>query len=80
MAEIPYDAMEVDVSGKVLMPGFVHAHTWRGLDIPNENLPVTPFLDVYDAIDPSRSFFENALRDELRRLVNGEVLADSTPD
>jgi imidazolonepropionase-like amidohydrolase len=61
--EIPYDAMEVDVSGKVLMPGFVHAHTWQGLDIPNESLPVTPFLDVYDAIDPSRAFFEDALRD-----------------
>ena len=61
--EIPYDAMEVDVTGKVLFPGLVNAHDARGLDVPNENLPVTPFLDVYDAIDPSRGFFEDALRD-----------------
>jgi len=60
--EIPYDAMEVDCTGKVLFPGMINAHTWRGLDRPNENLPVAPFLDVYDAIDPSRSDFENALR------------------
>ena len=61
--EIPYDAMEVDLSGKVLMPGMVDAHSWRGLDVPNENLPVSPFVDVYDAIDPSRLYFEDALRD-----------------
>ncbi len=61
--KIPYDAMEVDVSGKVLFPGMIDPHSARGLDIPNESLPITPFLDVYDAIDPSRLFFENALRD-----------------
>lgn len=61
--DIPYDAMEIDVSGKVVMPGFVDAHSARGLDVPNENLPVTPFVDVYDAIDPSRRYFEDALRD-----------------
>lgn len=59
---IPYDAMEIDVTGKVLIPGMVDAHTSRGLDRPNESLPVTPFLDVYDAIDPSQVFFEDALR------------------
>lgn len=61
--EIPYDAMEVDVSGKVLFPGMIDAHSARGLDVPNENLPVTPYLDVYDALDPSRLYFEDALRD-----------------
>jgi len=61
--EIPYDAMVVDVSGKVLFPGIISPHTWRGLDRPNENLPVAPYLDVYDAIDPSRLDFEDALRD-----------------
>lgn len=61
--KVPYDAMEVDVSGKVVMPGFVDAQSARGLDVPNENLPVTPFVDVYDAIDPSRRYFEDALRD-----------------
>ncbi|MCH8147853.1 MAG: amidohydrolase family protein [Planctomycetes bacterium] len=61
--EIPYDAMVVDVSGKVLFPGMVDPHSARALDIPNENLPVTPFLDVYDALDPSKAYFEDALRD-----------------
>ena len=61
--DVPYDAMVVDVSGKVLFPGLVDAHSMRGLDVPNENAPVTPFLDVYDAIDPSKLYFEDALRD-----------------
>jgi imidazolonepropionase-like amidohydrolase len=61
--DLPYDAMEVDVTGKVLFPGMIDPHSWRGLDVPNENVPVAPFLDVYDAIDPSRLFFEDSLRD-----------------
>ncbi|MFV1967601.1 MAG: amidohydrolase family protein [Pirellulaceae bacterium] len=61
--EIPYDAVVVDVSGKVLFPGMISPHTYRGLDRPNENLPVAPYLDVYDAIDPSSLSFEEALRD-----------------
>ncbi|OHB67233.1 MAG: hypothetical protein A2V70_00555 [Planctomycetes bacterium RBG_13_63_9] len=60
--EMPYDAMVVDVSGKVLFPGMISAHTWRGLDRANENLPVAAYLDVYDAIDPSSLYFEDALR------------------
>ncbi|MEE2890064.1 MAG: amidohydrolase family protein [Planctomycetota bacterium] len=60
--EIPYDAMEVDCTGMILAPGFVHPHSKSGLDVPNENLPVAPFVDVYDAIDPSRFFFEDSLR------------------
>jgi imidazolonepropionase-like amidohydrolase len=61
--EIPYDAMVVDMTGKVLLPGMIVPHTVGGLDRANENLPVTPFLDVYDALDPSSLFFEDALRD-----------------
>ena len=61
--EIPYDAMVVDVAGKVVMAGMIDAHSADGLDVRNENLPVTPFLDVYDALDPSRLYFEDALRD-----------------
>ncbi|MGE3109413.1 MAG: amidohydrolase family protein [Phycisphaerales bacterium] len=60
---VPYDAMEVDCAGKVLMPGLIDPHSARGLDVPNENVAVTPFLNVYDAIDPSRLFFEDSLRD-----------------
>ena len=61
--KIPYDAMVVDATSKVLMPGMIVPHTSGGLDRANENLPVTPFLDVYDALDPSSLFFEDALRD-----------------
>jgi len=31
--------------------------------VPNESPPITPFLNVYDAIDPSQLFFEDSLRD-----------------
>ncbi|MBN1851553.1 MAG: amidohydrolase family protein [Pirellulales bacterium] len=61
--KIPYDATVIDVSEKVLFPGMISPHASQGLDRPNENLPVTPYLDVYDAIDPSSLFFEDALRD-----------------
>jgi imidazolonepropionase-like amidohydrolase len=61
--QIPFDAMEVDCTGKVLMPGLVDPHSARGLDVANETIPVTPFLNTYDAIDPARVYFEDALRD-----------------
>lgn len=61
--DVPYDAMEVDLAGKVVLPGLIHAHAWEGLDVPNENVDVGAYLDAYDAIDPSRLFFENCLRD-----------------
>ena len=66
--DIPYDATEIDVTGKVLMPGMIDAHTARGMDIANENAPVTPFLDVYDAIDPSQLYFESSLREGITAL------------
>jgi len=59
----PFDAKVIDCSGKVLFPGMIDAHTSGGLDQPNENPAVTPFLNVYDAIDPSQLFFEDSLRD-----------------
>ena len=66
--EVPYDAMVVDVSGKVLFPGMIDPHSSRGLDIANENLPVTPYLDAYDALDPSKLYFEDALRDGITSI------------
>jgi hypothetical protein len=33
------------------------------MDVPNESPPVTPFVNVYDAIDPAQLFFEDSLRD-----------------
>ncbi len=61
--ETPFDAKVIDVSGKTLFPGMIDVHTWRGMDVPNESPPVTPFLNVYDAIDPAQLFFEDSLRD-----------------
>lgn len=66
--EVPYDAMVVDVSGKVVMPGMIDAHSDRGMDVPNENAPVTPFLNVYDSIDPSKLYYEDALRDGITSI------------
>ena len=60
--EVPYDARVFNVAGKVVFPGMIDVHTWRGLDIPNEPRPVTPQLDAADAIDPSQLFFEDCLR------------------
>lgn len=60
--DLPFDAVAIDVSGKTLFPGMVLAHTSSGMDVANENLPLTPFVDVYDSIDPSSSFFEDSLR------------------
>ncbi|MCB9854917.1 MAG: amidohydrolase family protein [Phycisphaerales bacterium] len=61
--DAPFDATVVDCTNKVVFPGMFDAHTWRGMDQPNESPPVTPFLNVYDAIDPSQLFFEDSLRD-----------------
>ena len=61
--KIPYDATVVDVSGKVLFPGMIAPHSSSGLDRPNESLSVVPYVDVYDAMDPSSLYFEGALRD-----------------
>jgi len=60
--QVPFDARVFDLSGKVLFPGTVDVHRAEGIDIPNEPRPVTPQLDVYDALDPSSLFFEESLR------------------
>jgi imidazolonepropionase-like amidohydrolase len=60
--EIPYDATVIDAEGKVVFPGLVVAHTSGGLDSANERVSVTPFVDVYDAVDPNSLVFEEALR------------------
>ncbi len=60
--EVPFDARVFELDGRTVMPGLIDVHTWRGMDQPNETRPVTPQLDVYDAIDPSQLFFEDSLR------------------
>ncbi|MGP1347767.1 MAG: amidohydrolase family protein [Phycisphaerales bacterium] len=61
--ELPYDAIEYELEpGTVVMPGMFHPGANNGLAGPNESFPITPFLDIRDAIDPSSLFFESMLR------------------
>ena len=58
----PWDAPVIGGPDLVAFPGFVEAHTWRGMDRANENVDVAPFLDIRDSIDPVSYFFEDCLR------------------
>ena len=60
--DAPWDAEHLDASDLVAYPGFVEAITSGGMDRPNENVDVAPFLDVRDSIDPVNVTFENYLR------------------
>ncbi len=57
-----WDVEVLDKPELVAFPGYVEAHTTRGMDRPNENIDVAPFLDVRDSIDPISFFFEDCLR------------------
>jgi imidazolonepropionase-like amidohydrolase len=59
---IPADARVIDAKGRVIVPGFVDAHSTRGMDQTNETNPNVPFLSVVDAIDPSQDYFEECRR------------------
>ena len=59
---IPSDAKVIDATGKVVVPGFIEAHSNRGTDRSNETNPNVPFLSVVDAIDPSSDYFEECRR------------------
>lgn len=60
--EVPFDVLLHEHPDAVIFPGFLEAHSSGGLDRPNENIPIAPFLDVRDSIDPVSFFFEDALR------------------
>jgi imidazolonepropionase-like amidohydrolase len=66
--EIPWDARVIDGSKKVLVPGFIEAHTWRGTDRPNERLTSVPFVSTFDSINPADPFYEDALRQGITTL------------
>ncbi len=57
-----WDAEVLDHPELVAYPGLVEAHSIRGMDRPNENIEVAPFLDVRDSIDPINFYFEDVLR------------------
>lgn len=60
--KVPWDVPVIDGSKMTAMPGFVEAHSFRGMDRPNENVDVAPFLSVRDSIDPIAFYFEESLR------------------
>ncbi len=59
---IPSDYRVIDATGKVVMPGFIEAHSSRGMDQVNERNNNVPFLSVIDAIDPGQEYFEDCRR------------------
>ena len=60
--EKPWDAPVIGGPDLVAFPGLVEAHSSEGMDRPNENVDVAPFLDVRDSIDPVAYFYEDCLR------------------
>jgi imidazolonepropionase-like amidohydrolase len=58
----PWNAEVLDYPEMTAFPGFVEAHSNRGMDRPNENVEIAPFLDVRDSIDPINFYFEDTLR------------------
>lgn len=68
--EIPEDYEVIDVSGKIITPGFVDAHAhiglfeeglrWEGNDGNEMTDPITPHLRVIDGIKPDDPAFEIA--------------------
>ena len=60
--EIPFDVLLKEFPDGVAFAGFSEAHSSRGVDRANENVPVAPFLNVKDSIDPVNFYFEDELR------------------
>lgn len=67
--KIPWNAEVIDESKHIVMPGFVLAHTSRGLERANESMPDVPFLSTFDAIDPFQSFFRDSLRNGITGML-----------
>jgi imidazolonepropionase-like amidohydrolase len=60
--EVPWDATVIDASDKVVMPGYVEAHTSEGMSTPNEQVDVVPFINAADGVDPLSWYMEDTLR------------------
>ncbi len=60
--KVPMTVKEIVLKKGVVMPALVLAATSQGMDRPNENMPVTPFAECADGIDPVNPFFEDCRR------------------
>ena len=60
--EVPFDVLLNEYPTAVVFPGFFEAHSNSGMDRANENVPLAPFLNVKDSIDPVSFYFEDELR------------------
>ena len=60
--ELPFDVLLREFPDATLFPGFCEVQTSSGTDRANENVPVAPFLNVKDSIDPVAYFYEDELR------------------
>jgi imidazolonepropionase-like amidohydrolase len=67
--EVPAMARVLDAGEGWVCPGFVEAHSQAGLDQGNEQVPVTPFVSVLDALDPSSTVIEDQLREGVTTLL-----------
>jgi imidazolonepropionase-like amidohydrolase len=66
---VPVETLVIDAGDKVVFPALVEAQTQGGLDQPNETVNVTPFVNVYDALDPVSFYFEDAQREGIATLL-----------
>lgn len=74
--EVPFDIILREYPEAVLFSGYLEAHTSSGMDRSNENVAVSPFLDVKDSIDPVSFYFEDQLREGVVGL--GVIPGNST--
>jgi imidazolonepropionase-like amidohydrolase len=76
--EVPWDAKVLDATKQVVMPGFVEAHTFRGVDRANENIPSVPFVSTFDSVNPLAPYFEESLRQGITAMFvapgNGNMI------
>ncbi|MBN2002782.1 MAG: amidohydrolase [Anaerolineae bacterium] len=79
--EIPEDARRMDVTGKVITPGLIDAHTHVGLsgdsvgrehsDSNETSDPITPHMRALDAVDPLSPEFQDLLEAGITTVLTG---------
>lgn len=79
--QVPSDAEVVDVSGKLVMPGFVESHShvgiwgdsvgWEGRDFNETSEPITPHMRAVDGINPRDPALKDVLAAGITTLLTG---------